>query len=161
MGLKLNLSVYSQYHQLRFIAHQGILLLDQFKPFLHQLWIVLFTHSCKKHIGEAWETWQLTTHWHTDLTQTPTQQMRWQPSQDVFVRARVGWECGRPWWGRACRVHRGWRGGATSDWTACHINADQTGLLRHLVFFKAVDIASNFKTFFFFFFRTIFLKCES
>lgn len=30
------------------------------------------------------------------------------------------------------------------------INADQTGLLRHLVFFKAVDIVLNFKTLFFF-----------
>lgn len=40
------------------------------------------------------------------------------------------------------------------------INADQTGLLRHLVFFKAVDIASNFKTFFFFC-RTTSINYES
>lgn len=38
------------------------------------------------------------------------------------------------------------------------INADQTGLLRHLVFFKAVDIASNFKTFFC---MTTFINYES
>ncbi len=38
------------------------------------------------------------------------------------------------------------------------INADQTGLLRHLVFFKAVDIASDFKTFFC---RTTFINYES
>lgn len=35
----------SQYHQLRFVADQGVLLLDQLEPFLHELGVVFLAHS--------------------------------------------------------------------------------------------------------------------
>lgn len=40
--------VNSQYHQLRFVSHQGVFLLDQFEPLLHELGVVLFSHPWKK-----------------------------------------------------------------------------------------------------------------
>lgn len=74
---------YSQYHQLRLIAHQGILLLHQFKPFLHQLRVVLFAHSWRKQSVRGWGNFQMPSVSHRDSTQTNTQTMQWQPSRDV------------------------------------------------------------------------------
>lgn len=37
--------IYSQYHELRLIADQGVLLLHQLEPLLHQLGVVLLAHT--------------------------------------------------------------------------------------------------------------------
>lgn len=42
------LRIHSQYHQFRLVANQGILLLHQLEPLLHQLGIILLTHTCQK-----------------------------------------------------------------------------------------------------------------
>lgn len=47
LGRKIQ-NAYLQYHQLRFIAHQGILFLHQFEPLLHQLRVILLPHACQE-----------------------------------------------------------------------------------------------------------------
>lgn len=47
LGRKIQ-NAYSQYHQLWFIAHQGVLFLHQLEPLLHQLRVILLPHACQE-----------------------------------------------------------------------------------------------------------------
>lgn len=40
--------IHSQYHQFRLVANQGILLLYQLEPLLHQPGVILLTHACQE-----------------------------------------------------------------------------------------------------------------
>lgn len=47
--------MYLQYHEFGLIADQGILLLHQLEPLLHQLGVVLLAHACREGGSTEWE----------------------------------------------------------------------------------------------------------
>lgn len=47
--------MYLQYHEFGLIADQGILLLHQLEPLLHQLGVVLLAHACRGGGSTEWE----------------------------------------------------------------------------------------------------------
>lgn len=149
---------YSQDHQLRLIAHQGILLLHQFKPFLHQLRVVLFAHSWRKQRVKKWGTFQTPSVPHRDSTWTNTQTMQWQPSRDVSHYGMMGQgeEGVGPEQERRPRVksdqsiHRRWRGGKISDFQSTFESNETTDYISG-AFFSSQGGAK----FLYFFYRVV------